>query len=343
MPINMAVFDGNAFDEAAMIRAIDQRPYKPNMLDQIIQFEPVPVTTDVVGIKGSAGKISLIQTTERGAPIEIAEPDTKNVRHLKIPRVAKGDKLYAHELANLSPGMNETEEMAVARVIDRKQGKLIDDVEMTEEHMRLGALSGIVLDADGSEIINYYSEFGVTPPSAIDLQLDDATQTIGQIRQDVGSLLVQPIARASGAGNNPRFGIHAVCGDGFWYALTGHPAIAKTYEGYAAAAALRDEQLWTSFFFAGVTWWHYRGSDDGSSIAITSDKAKVFPVGVPGMFQHVMGPANEMLSLIGQEGRRYYPFLEMDQSQKRQWAQPEIYAYPLFVNGRPDLVLEATV
>jgi len=69
----------------------------------------------------------------------------------------------------------------------------------------------------------------------------------------------------------------------------------------------------------------------------------VFPVGVPGMWQHVMGPMNESVPLMNQPGRRYYPFLEKDKSDKMQWVQPEIYSYPLFVNARPDLVLTATV
>lgn len=342
MSINMAVFGGDPFTEAAMIRAIDKRPYKPNMLDQIIQFAPTPVNTDVVFLESRQGKLTLIQTTQRGAPIEMQAPDPKNRRPFEIPRIAKGDKLFAHELANLSPNENESEEMAVARRIDRMQTGLIDDVEFTEEHMRLGALSGIVLDADGAELHNFFTEFGITAPAAVDLTLDNAAMTIGALREKIGTLLVQPIARASGAGNSPRFSMNAVCGDAFWYALTGHPAVAKTYEGYAAAASLRDENLWSNFFFAGVNWWHYRGSDDGSTIAVSTNQAKVFPVGVPGMFQHIIGPCNEMFATMNQDGRRYYPLLLRDRD-RDQWVQPEIYAYPMFFNGRPDLVIPATI
>ena len=61
------------------------------------------------------------------------------------------------------------------------------------------------------------------------------------------------------------------------------------------------------------------------------------------MFQHIMGPCNEMEATLNQLGRRYYPVLERDKSEKKQWVQPEIYAYPLFVNSRPDLVLTAQV
>lgn len=343
MPINMAVFNGDPFTQAAMIRAINKRPYIPQMLDQIIGFEPVRVSTDSVYLGSTQGRVNLIRSSLRGAPIEMQTPESKNLRPFKIPRFAKGDKLYAHEMANLTPWDGETEEDTAARRIDNMQTRLLNDLELTEEYLRLGALGGIVYDADGSVLVNFYTEFGISVPSDIDLNLDDQTQSIGALREKIGTLIVIPIAQASGNGNNPRFRINAICGDGFWFALTGHKSLEATYLNQAAAAELRQERIWESFNFAGVTWWHYRGTDDGSTIAVSTNKAKVFPVGVPGMFQHVMGPCNETFETMNQDGQRYYAFLEKDQSEKFQWVQPEVYAYPFFFNGRPDLVLQATV
>ncbi len=343
MPISMAVFGDDAFTQASMIRGIDRRPYVPNQLDALIGFEPVRVTTDTVYINSRQRYLSLIRSSLRGAPIEMAEPEDRNARPLRIPRIAKGDKLFAHELANMAPLDDESEVMAAARVVAGKQERLIDDVEATFEFMRLGALNGLVLDTDGSTLVNFWTEFGITPPSDIDLTLDDPDLTIGELREAIATNVVMPIARASGAGNDPRFRVRALCGDAFWFKLTGHPAIEKTYLNYAAAAELRGERLWESFEFGGVEWVHYRGTDDGSTIAIPTNKARVFPVGVRGMWQHVMGPMNESLPLLNQPGRRYYPFLERDKSDKQQWVQPEIYSYPLFVNARPDLVLTVTI
>lgn len=344
MPITMAVFGGDAFTGAAMIRGIEKRTYIPNGLDEIMGFEPRPVDKDVVYI-GQKNRVNgIIQTTLRGAPIEMRAEPTKDYRPISIPRLAEGAKLYAHELADMIPFEDETDAGLVAIRLAEKQEDLIGDVELTEENMRLGALNGTVLDKDASTIVNYYTEFGITPPSAVDLTLDDANMTIGALREKIGTLITIPITRGAGSGMAPRLRIRAVCGDAFWYALTGHAAVAKTYEGYAAAASLRDDQTWTTFQFAGVTWYHYRGTDDGSTIAISTNQAKVFPYGLPGMFQHVMGPFQESLNPAYRgRGRRYFPFLELDKSEKQQWAQPEIYAYPLFVNSRPDLVLTATI
>lgn len=342
MPISMAIFDGEAFEQASMVRGIEKRTYIPSGLDEIIGFEPRRVTTDVIYIGQKNRTNGVIQTTLRGAPIEMRGRDDKNARPIRIPRIAEGDKLFAHELAYMAPWDEQSDVDVVATRIAEMQEDLIGDVEMTEEHMRLGALNGTVLDKDGTPIVNYFTEFGIVPPSAVDLALDDDTQTIGELREKIGTLLVIPIARGAGSGTSARLQVRAICGDSFWFKLTGHPAIAATYQNYAAAASLREEQLWDVFDFAGVRWYHYRGTDDGSTIAINTNQAKVFPYRLPGMFQHVMGPANEFLDLVHQPGRRYVPFLVRDKD-RNQWVQPEIYSYPLFLNARPDLVLTATV
>lgn len=342
MTINMAVFGDDAFTQASMIEGLDKRTYIPSGLDDIMGFRPVPVTTDTVYI-GQTNRVNgVIQTTLRGAPIEMRTRPDKNLRPLKIPRIAEGDQLFAHELANMAPWDGETEVDTVAAKIAEMQEDLIGDVEITEEYMRLGALNGTILDKDGSTLVNYYTEFGVVAPSAVDLTLDDPAMSIGTLRQKIGSSIVQPIARAIGSGTAQRVQIRAVCGDNFWYLLTGHPAVEKTYLNYAAAESLRQDRTWETFDFGGVMWYHYRGTDDGSTIAINTNQAKVFPYGLRGMFQHVMGPANEFLDLVNQRGRRYVPFLVRDKD-RNQWVQPEIYAYPLFVNSRPDLVMTATV
>lgn len=342
MPISMAVFGDDAFEQASMIRGIEKRTYIPQGLDAIIGFEPRPVTTDTVYIGQKNRQHGVIQTSLRGAPIEMRSRPTKDYRPIAIPRIAEGDQLFAHELANMAPWEDEDDvDMVLARIAEMQED-LIHDVEFTEEHMRLGALNGTVLDKDGSTIVNYFTEFGITPASDIDLTLDNASMTLGTLREKIGTLVTVPLTRAAQTGMGGNMQFRAVCGDDFWYKLTGHPAVEAVYAGYAAAQERLDDQTWSFFDFAGVRWYHYRGSDDGSTIAVASSKAKVFPYRLPGMFQHIMGPANEFLNLLNQRGRRYVPFMVRDKD-RDQWVQPEIYAYPLFVNSRPDLVATVTV
>ena len=341
--ITMDIFNNDAFSVTTMLEDIEKRPYQPTGLADLMGFEVVPVSTDTVGVGVMQGRLSLIRTTLRGAPIEAAEPDTRNARQFKIPRIAKGDKLFIHELANTAPFKGEGDVETAARVIARKQEQLVTDVDFTLENHMFGALRGVVLDANGDTLVNFHTEFGIAVPAAIDLDLDNPTPPAGKLRRDIQSLIVRPIARASQAGNAPRFRVRALCGDAFFDRLTSHPDVERTYLNYAAASELRNANIWEPFPFAGVDWINYRGADDGTTMGIPTNEAEIFPTGVPRMFQHIQGPCNEMAETVNQMGRRYYPVLERDLSVKQQWVQPEIYSYPLMLNRRPDLRLRAQI
>ncbi len=74
-----------------------------------ITTAPVRATTDTVYINSRKRYVNLIRTTLRGAPIEMAAPEDKDARPLRIPRIAKGDMapgfmidLVLKDLANVA-------------------------------------------------------------------------------------------------------------------------------------------------------------------------------------------------------------------------------------------------
>lgn len=337
--ITFDVFNDPAFSVSSMLKAMDKLPYVPTGLDTLIGFEPEPVATDTIQIEFRNGQLNLINPTLRGAPIEMGTNPAKAIRQFKLPRFAKGDQLFAHEIANLRPYDGEGEVETVAKVIARKQDQLITDLEGTEELLRIGAVNGVVLAPNGGTIIDFYAEFGIAQPAVIDLDLDNVAPSPGKLRRDIDQFIVTPIETASQAGNAPNFRIVALCSADFFNRLITHPDVEKTYLNQVAAAELRGLKRYEQFEFGNVTWVRYRGN---AQIGVAASQCKIFPVGVPGMFRHVMGPNNEQFETMHQMGRRYYPLLVRDQ-QRDQWVQPEIYSYPGFLNLRPDLVLRAQI
>lgn len=333
--ITLDIFNNDAFAVTTMLDPVNKMPYQPSFLEQF--FTPEPVSTDTVGVGLRQGQLTLIPTTQRGAPIEVAEPETRNVRPFLIPRVAKGDKLRAHEIADVTPMEGQSELESVQAILARKQQGLVQDCEYTFEHMRLGAIQGKVVDADGSTVLtNYWTEWGIAEPSEIDVGLDNASVDPGAT---IRAQIVRPLIRAAGA--SPATRIIGLAGDAFYDALIGHGEVRKTYLNWQAASDLRNQSPFETFRYGGVDWINYRGSDDNSEIAIDTDDAVIFPTNVPRMFRHVMGPFNEVLNMRGQPGRRVYPLIVRDKD-RDMWVQPEIYSYPLMLNTRPDLILRAT-
>ena len=61
---------------------------------------------------------------------------------------------------------------------------LLSDLELTEEHHRLGAINGVLLDADGTTVIeDFYDRFGIAKPGAVDFAFSsEATEVRNVIK-----------------------------------------------------------------------------------------------------------------------------------------------------------------
>lgn len=335
------IFKSDAFSLQSMLQAIESNDYLPQRLGGMGIFTPNPVRTHAVSIESRDGVLSLIPTSERGAPLAQRTTEKRKIRDFRTLRIAKGDRITASELANVRAFGTESELVQVqAEIARRLSGPvgLESQVEMTLENMRLGAIQGIVKDADGSTLYDWFSEFGVTAATEIDFDLDNASPASGALRKKC-TQVVRAMAQASKGVWMAGSGVHALCGDAFWDDLTAHPEVRATYLNYQAAAELRNGNAYEMFNFGGITWENYRGTDDGTTVAIGTDKAKFFPVNAPGAFLEVFSPG-EQFEHIGQLGRRMYPMIVPD-TKRDMYADIEVYSYPLHVCTRPAMLQSA--
>lgn len=337
--ITMDIFNNDAFSVTTMLDPVNQMPTEQGFLGSLDIFASEPVSTDTVAIGKKDGELNLIPTTLRAAPIEMLEPETKNIRNFTIPRIAKGSTIRSHQIANIRPEVGQTEAEAVATVIARDQQRLKQDVEYTWEFHRLGAIQGLLLDADGSVLVDYYDEWDISQPAEIDMDL--TTLDDGNLRERIKDQISRPLKRALRTGQTVGR-IIGLAGDDFFDALIKNPEVRATYLGWAEAKELRgnSDMPYDTFKYGNVEWINFEGSDN-TDIRIDSADAVIFPTGVQGMFRHVKGPG-ESFETINRMGRDVYPLLVRDKD-RDMWVQPEIYSYPLMLNTRPDLILRATV
>jgi len=335
--ITLDVFNNDAFSVTTMLDPVNLMPTVPAFLGSLGIFNDEPVATDTIGIGRKETDLNLIQTTQRGAPIEILDPEDKNYRPFKIPRIAKGSKIRASELANVIPGPDSNEvETAMARLA-RDQQRLKQDVVYTDEFHMLGAIQGVLLDADGAVLVDYYDEWDIAVPDDIEV---DFTLDGGELAELFRNQIERPLIRTAKTGQGVSR-VVALTGDEYWDKLLRNPEVRETYLHWQAAADLRNQSAFQTFRYGNVEWINYRGSDDNSTIAVDVDEAVIFPTGVPGMFRKVLGPG-ETIETVNRMGRDVYPLIVWDKD-RNMWIQPEIYAYHLHLNTRPDLVLRATI
>lgn len=333
---SMDIFNSSAFLMTSLTGAVNKVGYKPQLLGSLNIFEPMPVRTRTVFVDRREGKLTLIPSSPVGAPPKELVVDPRNAVPLKTTRLAEGFTLYAEEIQGIRAFGSETEFAQVQAEYLKRMASVRDDMDLTHEFHRLGALQGLLLDADGTTVIyNYFTEFGVTEAPAIDFDLDNANPATGAIRLKTAEV-IRFMSRSAGGAFTPGTTIHALVGDAFYDALITHPEVEKTYQNWAAAADLRQDRTWQAFTYGGITWHNYRGTDDNSTVAIDPDEAKFFPVGAKDVFKKAMAPA-EFGPYVNTLGQDTYA-MNIPDRDRQAWTRGELYSYPLYFCQRPDVL-----
>lgn len=332
------IFSDNAFSLIELTAALADVEYQPQMLGSMGIFTSRSVRTEKVSIERKETVLSLVQTSPRGAPPRPAEQQPKrNIRDFRTSRLAKADHIEASELANIRAFGTESEFVQVQAEVMERMVNIRNDLELTHEHMRLGAIQGIVVDADGSVIYNWFDEWGIPQPAEMTFNFADLVG--GKFREKCNQIIRQMQRAAKGAwGPGTRIG--ALCGDEFYDALIKNAEVREIWLAQQARAdALRGDlvQPWMEVEFGGIRWINYRGTDDNSKVAIPSTKVKFFPIGAPEAFLRVQSPG-EFFDTINQPGQEYYA-LTIPDEKRNAFVDVEVYSYPLYVATRPQMLL----
>jgi hypothetical protein len=331
------VFNGTPFSMVSLTTAVNKSPYRPGFLGSLNLFTPKPIRTTSAAIEQKDGVLGLIQTTPRGAPLAEGARDKSTILRVDTVRIAKGHTIASDEVQNVRAFGTESELQGVQSLVaDRLNGPtgLIAQVEYTWENMRLGAVQGIVMDADGTSTLhNWYTLTGQSQPAETDFDLDNASPASGAVRK-LCNATTRGVMRALGSLWLPgQSYLMALCGDAFWDDLTAHSEVRSTYLNTQEARDLRTGNAFESFQYGGITWVNYRGSDDNSTVAVNTDKVKFIPVNVPGLFEVAFAPS-ENINYANTPGMALYSMILMD-DQRQFWVRPEVYSYPLFICTRP--------
>lgn len=328
------VFTADGFTTMSLTDAINLIDFKPQFLGSLGIFMPRPVRTVTVAVESRGETLALVPTTPRGAPPTPRSFAKRELRNFRTSRLKLSDRIMADELQDIRAFGSETELEAVMAEVSRRQQLLIDDIELTTENMRLGAVQGIVTDADSSVIVDYFSEFGIAQPAEIAFDL--ANTVAGALRPKVEQKVTRPIMRAGKGLVLPGDIIHGLCGDAFWDELRNHAEIRDAFKNRPGAEDLLRETAFGQIDFAGVRWSNYRGTDDESTVAVPTDKVKFFP-GSRRVFEVVWSPG-ESFDMVNQLGQRLISRVIPDRD-RQEWADVEVASYPLYICKRPNVLL----
>lgn len=339
------IFQDDAFTVAELREMVDDLVYVPDELNRLGIFTPDPIATTNVMIARNAETLSLVPLTERGAPRTRLERDSRNVRYLPTFRLAQEDRINAQILQNIAPEGRPFDQ-ALGRALDeveKRNRKMMRKLELTREYHRMAALQGYVLDADGSVVLDIYDEFGIARPAAV--TIDPATLTDGALRKKIYTDVIRPVTAALNlSGRAAPRGFIALCGNTFFDELITAPEIRDTYKIAMQGAELRDGFVpYSAFDFGGVRWMNYRGTVDGTTVAVPDDECIFVPLGVEDMFAEFRAPGENMND-VNEEGREFYAAVSPDyRPNVFEWVDLFLSAYPLYACLVPEALLRGAL
>jgi hypothetical protein len=335
------VFRNDAFSSVQLTAGVERNPFNPTGIGDLKLFDPFPIRTKALAVEQRQGKLLILPITNRGEPPTERVTEKRQARYFECKRIAHADTVWASEIQDVREFGQESVLMQLqAEVARRLSGPtgLQASIEYTWERMRLGAIQGKLVDADDSIVYDWFDEFEIAQPTEFGFNLNAAVPVDGALRT-VCNQVVRAMARAAQGAFTASTTVMGMCGDEFWDALVSHPDVTKTYYNWAAATELRQGTAFEAMRFGGIDFFNYRGSDDGSSIAIPTDKCKFFPKNAPGVFQVAYAPG-ESIQWVNTLGKPIYVLPIPDRERNSYWRM-EAYSYPLFICNRPEVLQSA--
>lgn len=255
------IFHSDPFRTIELTTAVEKVPYLPDGLEAMGVFTDKPIRTEDLMVEQRQGVLNVVPTSPRGAPGTQRNTELRQVRGFKVPRIKMEDTIKAREVAGIREFGQETVLMQVMSELSRRligPTGLRNNLRYTQEYHRLAAIQGLLLDASGSVIYNWFNEFGITPNPTVKFAL--GARTLGSLRPLCNQITRGMKRKAQGA-FTARTRVKALCGDAFWDSLVTHPDVEKTYLNWAEATDLRKGMAFESYSFSGIDWSNYRGSD----------------------------------------------------------------------------------
>jgi hypothetical protein len=316
------------FSVDSLIAAVTRVPYVPGRTGELGLFETFTIPTTTATMEELAEEVALVQSSARGAPAPAITLPRRTARSFSVVRLAEEGGVTVDEVLNARAFGSAARETIQNRR-DRMVGRLRAGIEATLEYHRMEAIKGLVKDADGSTILDIYTELGQTQTS-VGMALNS---TSTKVRTKILSVLSAIEEALDGVAFT---GVRVLCGAAFWEALVEHENVVSTYLGTQAAADLRGDPR-MEFTYGGVTFERFRG---GSGITINTDHAYAIPVGARGMFVQAFGPADFLVNDQPPALDAVYVRPQM-RPDGRGWTI-ELQSNPLTLCLRPEAVIKLT-
>lgn len=336
--VSMNVFGGSAFESTSLTAAVDKIDYVPGYLSAMNLFVPRPTATYDVFVDRREKTLGLIPSRPAGAPNAQDSSASRSATSFKIPHIGKESPIFSHELQDIRRHGSESELENAETEILLRMGYLRQQQALTAEYHALGAINGLVLDADGTTVIaDYYAELGETRPAAINFEFSSATVDL----RDANNLVMRQMVRSGKGALALGTSFHALCDDQFYDSYRKHPSVKEWLLNQPGSHDKSEfGGAFKSFYFDGITFHNYRGTDDNSTVSVPTGEARFFPVGAGDTFVKAIGPSETLdgMNSLGQEIYADRVYQNEANPGKSKWVKAVLESHVLPMCTRPEVL-----
>ncbi|TBV10254.1 major capsid protein [Stutzerimonas kirkiae] len=281
------------FTVAAMTAAVNKLPTVPTKAGELGIFDEKGVTSTSVVIDEREGRLVLVPNTSRDGDANTVKPSGRARRTFETLHLPLGRPLLPNQLQGVAAFGEEEAPIAVqAKIINDHLQELKNSIDATREHLRIGALRGKLLDANGSVLYDLYDEFGV--------QQKKATVNLSNADTDVRKACLDAKRHAEKKlGGVMVKGFASFCGPDWFDAFTEHARVKAAFANYQEAQDRLGGDMRSGFTHGGITFIEYDVTVS-TQCFIPADVAQVFPI-AQGVFRMFNAPANynETVNTLG--------------------------------------------
>jgi hypothetical protein len=329
----MNLANNSAFGVKQLTEAINKIAPNPTQIRELGIFEPKYGNQTTAMVEWKNGTLDVVKNSERGKldgePVEQGE---RKVEYFKATHLAVYDTILAEDYQNVRAfGSNEL--VNLKNVVREYQADAKSKIEITREHLMLGALQGKILDKDGSTIHDLYAKFGISKPSEVSWALDTANTKVGAKMDKTLSDLRKQFKGAMVTG------FVALCSSEFLTKLKYHSSIEPLYTRYQDGKAYRESTGINPIEFEhnGIKFIEYTGYFGENGAKIDAGKAILLPVGRK-LYTEYFAPA-DIASAVNTTALPYYSTMDKLGGEHDMGYTIRSQSNPLPIALRPDLIV----
>lgn len=328
---DLGIFEDDKFSLSTLTASVNEAPTKPRHLAKLELFEEEPIRTTAVQIEKQADNLTLVENSARGGSGAPTTSPSRNLVTLNTSHLETTTPITADDVQNIREFGYASELDAVEAYVQRLQSKKKKRIEATVEYQRVGAIKGLILDSDGTTVLeNIYQKFGMTQQvHEVSIGKDAPADVF------ISQLLGGKHMSEDALGDAQYDGWRVLSGRNFFTDLIVTKDVKEAWMNWQKMPPYAGE-IRNGFNYGDVIWDYYSGGIGGVPF-IDPEEAYLVPEGVDEFLKTVFAPADYM-ETVNTEGLPFY---------SKQWEEPngksitlENQSNPMSFSTRPRAIIK---